>query len=80
MTPLQKFVIGLRAAKQEHNETLDELLAFAEIMANKQNTLDMDENGFFYVTATGPLDGVISTIYKQLERLERIQKQKDNPA
>jgi hypothetical protein len=76
MTPLQQFVNGLRGARMEFNEAMDELLGFAEIMANKQNTLEMDENGMFYVTTSGPLEQVIPIMHKQLERLERIQKQK----
>ena len=76
MTPFQKFVRGLQAAQFDLKETFDELLAFAEIMSRKSNTVELDENGFFYVTACGPIDEVISTMYKQIEKLERIQKQK----
>jgi hypothetical protein len=76
-TPFQRFLRGLEAAQLDMNEMLTELRAFAEIMAKKSNTLEMDENGFFYTTAAGTLEEIIPTIHKQLERLERIKKQKD---
>jgi hypothetical protein len=78
MTPLQQFVRGLQATKVDFNEAMDEILAFAEIMSNKANSIELDENGNFYVTATGPIEVVIPIMHKQLERLERIQKQKEN--
>lgn len=78
MTPFQKFLSGLKAAREEVGETLDELTAFAEIMARKQNCIELDDNGFFYVTAAGPLDEVIPTVHKLLDKLERIKKEKDS--
>lgn len=78
MTPFMKFLRGLQAAKVDLHETFEELIAFAEIMARKQNSLEMDEDGFFYVTAAGPLEEVIPVVHKQLEKLERIYKQKTN--
>jgi hypothetical protein len=77
MTPFQKFLSGLQAAQLEFTETMDELRAFAEVMARKQNSIDLDEDGFFYVTATGPIEVIIPIIEKQLEKLERIKRQKD---
>jgi hypothetical protein len=76
MTPFQKFVRGLQAAQLEFDETMNELISFAEIMAQKQNTLELDEDGFFYVTAAGPIEEVIPVMEKQLEKLYRIRKQK----
>lgn len=76
MTPFQKFVVGLRAAKRDNQEMLDEILAFAEVMAQKTNSVELDENGYFYTTAAGPLEEIIPVMKKQLEKLERIQKQK----
>jgi DNA polymerase II small subunit/DNA polymerase delta subunit B len=76
LTPFMKFLRGLQAANVDLKETFDELIAFAEIMAMKQNSLEMDEDGIFYVTATGPVEDIVPILHKQLERLERIQKQK----
>lgn len=78
MTPFEKFCNGLQHVRHEFNEEMNEMLAFAEIMSRKANAVELDENGTFYVVATGPIDEVISTMYKQLEKLERIKKQKDN--
>lgn len=80
MTPFQKFVVGLRAAKMDVTEMLDEILAFAEVMARKTNSVELDENGFFYVTAAGPLEEIIPVMHKQIEKLERIQKQQKGTA
>jgi hypothetical protein len=78
MTPFQKFLNGLNAAQLDFNETMTELRAFAEIMARKSNTLELDDNGFFYTTASGTLDEIIPVLHKQLDKLERIKKSKDN--
>lgn len=77
MSPFQQFTRGLLAAQVEFNETIDELRAFSEVMALKKNNLDMDENGFFYMTVSGPLDEVIPSVEKNLDKLKRIKKQKD---
>jgi hypothetical protein len=77
LNPFQKFVRGLQAAQLDFNETMTELTAFAEIMAQKQNTLELDEDGFFYVTAAGPIEDIIPVMEKQLEKLYRISKQKN---
>lgn len=79
MTPFRRFINGLHHVRHDMNEQIDEMLAFAEVMAHKQNSVELDENGLFYVTAAGPLEEIIPTMYKQLEKLERIKKQKDNP-
>lgn len=78
MSPFQQFVNGLKAARMDMNEMLDELTAFSEVMARKSNSIEMDENGMWYVTASGNIEEVIHTIYLQLDKLERIKKQKDS--
>lgn len=80
MSPFQRFLNGLESAQLDFNETMNELRAFAEIMARKQNTVELDDEGFFYVTAAGPLEEIIPTLYKQVHKLERIKKQKDEDA
>jgi hypothetical protein len=78
ITPFQKFLRGLEAAQLDFNETMNELRAFAEVMARKQNSLEMDEDGLFYTSASGSVEEIIPILYKQVEKLERIKKQKDN--
>jgi hypothetical protein len=79
LTPFRQFCNGLHQIRSDTNELLDEMLAFAEVMALKQNSIEFDENGgFFFITATGSLEEVIPTMYKQLEKLERIKNQRDN--
>lgn len=58
---------------------MDELRGFAEILARKQNNIELDEDGLFYVTATGPLPDVIDTVEKQLIKLKRINDQRISP-
>ncbi len=77
MTPFQRFLNGLYSIRGDFNEELDEIISFAEIMARKGTCLELDENGSFYVSASGPLEEVIPALQKQLEKLERIKKQKD---
>lgn len=78
ITPFQQFLNGLEAAQLDFNEVMNELRAFATVMARKGNSIEMDESGLFFVTASGRLEDVISVLHKQLERLERIKKQKDD--
>lgn len=76
MTPFQKFLRGLQAAHTEHTEALEELIAFAEVMARKSNTLDLDEHGYFYSTASGPIEDILPTLEKHVSKLKRIQQEK----
>lgn len=78
MTPFQQFLNGLEAAQLDFNEVMNELRAFAAVMARKSNSIEMDEKGFFYVTASGKVEEVIAVMHKQLDRLEKIKQQKDN--
>ena len=76
-TPFSRFLAGLEAAKLDFNEVMDELRAFAEVMARKQNSIELDEEGLFYTTACGPLEKIIPEVEKQLKRLQRIKEEKD---
>lgn len=78
VTPFRRFTNGLHHVKKEFIENIDEMLAFAEVMALKTNCIEYDENGCYYVQASGPLEDVITIMYHQLERLERMKQQKDN--
>lgn len=79
MTPFAQFCNGLYCIRTELTEQIDELITFAEVMKLKQNCIEMDDNGYLYVTASGPVEEVITIMHSQLERLERIKRQKDNP-
>ena len=78
MTPFQRFRNGLLQVRGDTNELLEEMIAFAEVMANKRNTLELDENGFFYCQSSGTLEDILPVMYKQIEKLERIKAQKDS--
>lgn len=77
MSPFTRFLAGLHSIRADFDAEMEELLAFAEVMARKENTLELDENGSFYVSATGTLEEVIETLEKQLQKLKRIKQQKD---
>ena len=78
MTPFHKFLNGLHSVQHDFNEEMDELVGFAEVMARRQeNSIDLDEHGFFYVTSAGKIEDVIPTMEHQLQRLKRIKEQKD---
>lgn len=75
ISPFRRFTNGLHQLRNDFNDQADELLAFSEILALKENCLEMDDNGFYYVTASGPLEQVIPVVTHLLDKLERIQKQ-----
>jgi len=79
LTPYQRLVAGLQHFKQEVIGEVDECLAFAEVMARQTNSVTFDlPNGVYYVTAAGTLEEVLPVMYKQIEQLERLKKQRDN--
>ena len=78
MTPFQRFLNGLNAAQMDFNEVMTELRAFAEVMAQKRNSIELDEEGYFCVTAAGPLDEVITTVEKHLHKLKRIYEERNS--
>lgn len=75
LTPFRRFCNGLHHIRNEFNENLDEMLVLAEVMALKANSIEVDGDTY-YVTATGPLEEVIPVLHAQLEKLERINRQK----
>jgi hypothetical protein len=77
-SPFRQFRNGLDQVQQDVNEVLNEARAFAEVLAMKQNSIEFDENGYFFVTSAGSLEEVIGVMQKQLEKLQRIKTQKDN--
>lgn len=72
--------VGLKAVQEEFNDMMEELRSFAEVMANKHNSLELDENGFYYVVASGPLEDIIPELEKQLKKLHRIYNERQRPA
>lgn len=78
MTPFQRFLNGLYQLRGDFNEELDEIISFAEVMAKKQTCVELDENGSFYVSASGPLEEVIPALQTQLKKLERLKNFKDS--
>ena len=78
MLPFQQFANGLKHVRNEINQELEELLVFSEVLARKNNTLEMDENGVFYSILSGSIEDMIAMMHKQLQKLERIKYQKDN--
>lgn len=77
ISPFKRFCNGLHQVRSEFNEQLDEMLAFAEVMSMKQNAIELDEGGVFYVTASGQLDEVIPILQAQTERLKRIRNERN---
>jgi hypothetical protein len=78
VSPYVQLCNGLQHVRNELNEEIDEMLAFTEVMANRQNAVHYDNQaGMFYVTAAGNIDEIILVMKLQLEKLERIKKQND---
>lgn len=78
ITPYRQLTNGLHQIRGDFNEILNEAIAFAEVMAMKANCIEQDNNDTYYVLASGPIDEVITTLYKQIDKLERLKKQRDN--
>lgn len=79
MSPYQRLSNGLAHFRQVVLEEIDEALTFVDVMKRQQNSLTYDnENNVFYVTAVGTAEEVIPVMYKQIEQLERIQKQRNS--
>jgi hypothetical protein len=77
LSPFRRFCNGLHQIRKETNEQIDEILSFAEVMALKQNCVELDENGVFYVSSAGTIDEVIPVMHAQLERLQRIREERN---
>jgi type II secretory pathway component PulF len=74
----RRFCTGIQHFRNEINDELDEMLTFAEVMARQQNMITVDENGIFFSTASGSLDEIIPTLTQQIEKLERIRRQRNH--
>ena len=77
MLPLIRFKDLLTTYKAQIDEDLDELIMAAEIIGTRPNYVLMDEHGYYHVQTSGHLEEVIINLRRQLEKLERIQVQKD---
>ena len=64
--------------KEQFIEDLNDLVNAAELIAQKENVLEMDEQGYFFVQATGKLEDIIPKLEDHIERLKRIKLSKDS--
>lgn len=77
MLPLSRFVEALEAYKAEVGQNFDELIMAADLIAKKTNTITREDNGSFYVQATGTLDECINTLSVMLNKLKKIKEQQE---
>lgn len=77
MLPLIRFKELLETMKDQFNEDIDELIGGAMIIGTRPNYLTVDEQGFYHVQASGTSVEVIEALEKLLEKVKRIQAQKD---
>lgn len=75
MLPLSRFTNALSAYKLEFDQQFDELIQAAEIISKKTNVIEREDNGQFFVQATGNIEQVIDTLETMLRKLYKI---KDN--
>ena len=68
---------AIKAYKEQSAADYDELIAALEVLSGKRNTLELDEDGFFYVQAHGPIEDVIKGLEIHLKRLNNIKAQKE---
>lgn len=79
MIPVARFADLVRTYKEQLDIDFGELQMAADLMGQRPNYMTMDEQGMFHAQASGPLDEVIRALKHHLERLERIQLQKNAP-
>lgn len=76
MIPLSKFSEILRANRDQSLADWEELIMASDLLGSRPNYFTMDENGMFHAQASGPLDEVIRALTHHLEKLNKIQEQK----
>ena len=77
MLPLIRFKELLETMKDQFTQDMDELIGGATIIGTRPNYLTVDEQGFYHVQASGTSTEVIEALEKLLEKVKRIQVQKD---
>mgnify|MGYP000217045918 CR=1 FL=1 len=75
MLPLERFTKALSAYKDEFDQQFDELINAAELVARKHNTIEREDDGTYYIQATGKLDAVINTLEVMLNKLKKTKEQ-----
>ena len=78
MLPLTKFSEILRTYRDQMNEDWNEVIAASDLIGQRPNYLTVDEHGFFHFQASGKIEEVIKATEDNLERLKRIQKQRNS--
>jgi hypothetical protein len=79
MLPLIRFKEFLETMKDQFNEDMDEMITGATILGTRPNYLTVDEQGFYHAQASGTSLEVIQALEILLEKVKRIQAQKDTP-
>lgn len=78
MLPLARLTEYLKGYQAEFNQQFDELIQAAEIVAQKSNIIEREDNGQFIVQATGSLNQVIDTLESMLRKLYKIKENTDD--
>ena len=73
MLPLSRFVNALGAYKAEMDQQFDELIMAADLIAKKNNVIQREDDGTFFIQATGSLNECIDTLSVMLKKLEKIK-------
>lgn len=78
MLPLSRFKEVITTYRDQMLSDYNELIMAAELVGSRPNYLLMDEHGFYHAQASGTLEEVIMHLHKQLDKLEKLQTQKDS--
>lgn len=78
MLPFKLYANAIKNIQDQVHADLQDLVDGALLLANKENVLEMDENGTFYLQAVGTVDKIIPIIEDKLARLKRIKAQRDS--
>lgn len=77
MLPLLNFRDMLSRCKAQIDEDMDELILGAQLIGQRENYLLVDEKGNYFFQVAGTLPQLIEATTHLLERLKRLQQQKE---
>ena len=77
-TPLGRFKTILETTKAQLMEDLDEIIMTTDIINSRPTYLTVDESGYYHIQASGTIEEVLKAMYALTEKLERINKYRNN--
>ncbi len=77
MLPFKRFTEALAGYKAEFDQQFDDLINAADLISRKTNVIEREDDGTYYIQATGKLDEIIDTLTVMLNKLKKTKEQID---